>query len=156
MSIKNVKPDPRYNGGRYYPINERKYVGSGPIIYRSSWERKYCMYCDNNEGIVAWSSEPFSIEYYNPLTKKTHSYYPDFWIKVKTDSGKLKEYLVEIKPKSQLKKPIEPKRKTEQAIKNFKYKAESYIKNLAKAKAAKNFAGHRGMEYIILTEDSLK
>ena len=156
MSIKKVKPDSKFKGGKYTPINENKYVGQGPIICRSSWEKKYCIYCDTNDDIIAWSSEPFSIQYFNKLTGKIHSYYPDFWIKVRTSADVYKEFLVEIKPKSQVKVPKEPKRKTAQAIKNYKYAVETYVKNLSKARAAKVFAESRGMKYIILTEDSIK
>ena len=156
MSIKKVRPDKQFNGGQYRPVNESKYVGQGPIIYRSSWERKYCMYCDRTEDIISWSSEPFSIEYFNPLTKKIHKYYPDFWIKVRKQDGTYAEYLVEIKPKKSTIVPKEPKRKTEQAVKNYRYAVETYVKNLAKARAAKAFAKDRGMKYIILTEDSIR
>ena len=48
MNIKNNKPrkKSKYAQG-YFPINEcKKYVGYGPIIYRSSWERKFCFYCE--------------------------------------------------------------------------------------------------------------
>lgn len=156
MNIKKVRPDKTYRGGTYYPINPDKYVGPSPIICRSSWERKYCQYCDTNDAIIKWSSEPFQIPYYNPLTKKEHTYHPDFYIKVKTSSGKLKEYIVELKPKSQTKKPVQPKRVTEQALKNYKYAVETYVRNTVKAKAAKKFAAERNMEYIVLTEDSIK
>lgn len=156
MSIKKVKPSSRYKGGKYTLINEKKYVGKGPIIYRSGWERKYCMYCDHKEDIIAWSSEPFAIDYYNPGTAKWHKYYPDFWIKVRKTDGSISEFLIEIKPKSSTKLPKAPKKNTKQAVKNYKYAVETYIKNLAKAKAAKVFAASRGMKFIILTEDSIR
>ena len=43
VSIKNVKPDAKYKGGIYKPLNLEKYIGPIPIICRSSWERKYCL-----------------------------------------------------------------------------------------------------------------
>lgn len=156
MSIKKVKPSSRYKGGKYKLINEEKYIGPGPIIYRSGWERKYCMYCDNNKDIIAWSSEPFAIDYYNPYTKKMHKYYPDFWIKVRKTDGSVSEFLIEIKPKSSTILPKAPKRNTAQSVKNYKYAVETYIKNLAKAKAAVKFGENRNMKFIILTEDSIK
>lgn len=156
MSIKNIKPDSKYNGGIYYPINESKYVGKFPIICRSSWEKKYCQYCDLNDQIVAWASEPFKIKYYNPLTKSEHFYYPDFYIKILLPSGEYKEYIIEIKPKEYLKKPIPPKKRSIKALQNYKYLYEQFIKNYVKSVAAKKFAAERNMEYIILTEDSIK
>jgi len=156
MSIKNLKPDKRYNGGIYYPANIDKYIGDGPIICRSSWEKKYCMYCDNNDLILKWSSEPFKIKFYNILTKKEHTYYPDFYIKIKKDDGSIKEYIIEIKPAIQLVKPTPPKRNSVKALSNYKYLYEIVIKNYCKAKAAKEYASERNMEYIILTENSIK
>jgi hypothetical protein len=156
MSIKHVRPDSKYRGGVYHPINVDKYVGEGPIICRSSWERKYCQYCDLKDEVLKWASEPFKVKYYNPLTKKEHTYYPDFYVKAITSSGTIKEYIVEIKPSSYLKKPVQPKRNTEKAISNYKYLYESFIKNYAKAKTCKMYAADRNMEYIILTEKSLK
>ncbi len=155
MSIKNVRPDSKYKGGIYNPINSIKYVGPTPIICRSSWERKYCQYCDLNEGIIKWSSEPFKVRYYNPLTKKEHTYYPDFYVKTKISENEFKEYIVEIKPSAYLNKPVPPKRNTEKALSNYKYMFESFIKNYVKAKAAKIYAAERNMEYIILTEKEL-
>ena len=159
MSIKHVKPSKRNKGGIYHPLNVDKYVGKYPIICRSSWERKYCQYCDLTDSIVKWASEVFEIKYINPLdnpvNRKPHTYYPDYYIKVKT-GDRYKEYIVEIKPKAQTIKPRQPKKATAKSIANYKYAVSTYIKNLAKAKAATNFALERGMEYIVLTEDSIK
>jgi len=156
VSIKNVKPDAKYKGGIYKPLNLEKYIGPIPIICRSSWERKYCQYCDLKDEIIKWSSEAIKIRYYNPLTKKNHTYFPDFYIKVLNSNGSVQEFIVEIKPSTYLKKPILPKRSTEKALSNYKYKYESFIRNYAKAKAAKEYAAERGMKYIIITEKSLK
>ena len=117
MNIKNVKPTAKsgFRQGYYTPKHPAKYIGPGPIIYRSSWERKFCHWCDHNENVISWVSEPFSIKYYNILDKKFHNYFPDFYVKIKKDDS-IEEYLVEIKPKAQLKKPEPPKRKTAKAM----------------------------------------
>jgi len=74
--IKKVKPNGEYKSGKYEPKNPEKYIGDvHNIIYRSSWELRFCIYCDNNDGIVKWSSEPVVIPYYNPLDKKEHKLY---------------------------------------------------------------------------------
>jgi hypothetical protein len=68
--IKKVKPNGEYRSGKYEPKNPEKYIGDiHNIIYRSSWEYRFCTYCDTNDAIVKWSSEPVSIDYYNPLDK---------------------------------------------------------------------------------------
>ena len=51
MSIKKVKPTSKsgFKQGYYKPKYPQKYRGEGPIIYRSSWERKFCYWCDHNK-----------------------------------------------------------------------------------------------------------
>ena len=111
MSIKNVKPTSKskYKQGYYTPKNPSKYNGPFPIIYRSSWERKFCHWCDHNEDVISWMSEPFSIDYFSLLDKKFHKYYPDFYIKLKKGEKDgnpiIENYVVEVKPKAQLQKP---------------------------------------------------
>jgi hypothetical protein len=155
MDIKKLKPTAKsgYKQGYYNPVNPQKYVGRLPIIYRSSWERKFCHWCDHNEEVINWSSEPFEISYYNILDKKYHKYYPDFYIKMKKGNT-YEEYVVEIKPKAQLKKPEEPKRKTKKALENFKYGYETYVRNLCKTDALNKMAQQRNFKVMLLTEDS--
>jgi hypothetical protein len=64
------------------------------------------------------------------------------------------EYVVEIKPKAQLKKPEPPKRNTKKALENFKYGYESYIRNLCKTDALNKLAEQRKFKVMLLTEDS--
>lgn len=160
MSIKNVKPTPNsgYRQGYYKPKNISKYNGALPIIYRSSWERKFCHWCDHNENVISWMSEPFSIKYFNILDNKFHNYYPDFYFKIKRiseeDAPIVENYVVEIKPKAQLKKPKEPKRKTKKAMKNYKEGYETYIRNLCKTDALRKASKIRNFKVMLLTEDS--
>jgi len=155
MSIKKVKPTSKsgYKQGYYKPYNVHKYKGPLPIIYRSSWERKFCHWCDHNEDVVYWMSEPFSIPYYNILDKKFHKYYPDFFIKMKRGDI-VEHYVVEVKPKSQLKKPKQPKRKTKKALENYKHGYETYVRNLCKTDALKKAAQQRNCKVMLITEDS--
>ncbi len=155
MSIKNVKPTAKsgFRQGYYNPQNPLKYKGEFPIIYRSSWERKFCHWCDHNEDVLFWMSEPFSISYFNILDKKFHKYYPDFFIQMKRDDT-IENYIVEIKPKSQLMKPKEPKKKTKKALENYKYGYETYVRNLCKTDALNKAAQQRNYKVMLLTEDS--
>ena len=155
MNIKNLKPNSKsgFRQGYYKPTYNEKYIGPGPIIYRSSWERKFCHWCDHNDEVISWVSEPFSIKYYNILDKKFHNYFPDFYVKMKK-GDLIEEYLVEIKPKVQLKKPNPPKRKTPKAMENFKYGYETYIRNLCKTDALNKIAAQRNYKVMLLTEDS--
>ena len=106
MSIKNLKPSGNsgFVQGYYNPLNPDKYIGPTPIIYRSSWERKFCIMCDNKESVLKWSSEPVTIKYKWSKDGKEHKYYPDFYMKTagENDEGPV-EWLVEIKPEAQIK-----------------------------------------------------
>ena len=54
MSIKNNKPtkNSAYRQGYFKPQYPVKYIGTGDIIFRSSWEHKFMVWCDNNEKVL--------------------------------------------------------------------------------------------------------
>lgn len=138
--------------GKFNPKNPKKYKGnSSNIIYRSLWERKFCVYCDLNENVLEWQSEEQYISYRSPLDKKIHRYYPDFLIKVKESNGEIKKYMIEIKPKKQTTPPQKPKRQT----KGYLYEAREYVRNQAKWEAAKEWCLDHGYEFKIFTEENL-
>ena len=62
-------------------------------------------YCDRNNNIISWASEEFSIPYVSPVDNRVHRYFPDYLIKVKESTGKIKTYVVEVKPKKQTTPP---------------------------------------------------
>jgi hypothetical protein len=157
MSIKKVKPNKKsgFIQGYYNPENPSKYIGPTPIIYRSSWERKFMIMCDTKEKVVAWSSEPVEIKYILSMDQREHTYHPDFYMKVKGEAG-FEEFLVEIKPEAQIKKPEPPKKNSKKALESYKYLAEQFIKNRDKYAYAKVYAENRGWRFIVLTEKSLK
>ena len=87
--------------GRYTPENPQKYIGDPQkIIYRSSWERRFMIYCDRNPSILSWASEEIAIHYLSPIDYKMHRYYPDFIVKTKD-----KVSMIEIKPNRETKPP---------------------------------------------------
>jgi hypothetical protein len=44
--------------GTYKPVNPKKYRGNpNQVVYRSLWERKLMVYCDNNDAVLEWGSE---------------------------------------------------------------------------------------------------
>ena len=92
--------------GKYSPSYPKKYKGDPTnIVYRSLWERKFMVYCDNNENILEWGSEEIVLPYRSPIDNKIHRYFPDFYIKYKDVSGRIKRSLIEIKPLSQCSPP---------------------------------------------------
>ena len=138
--------------GKYYPSFPRKYKGDPTnIIYRSLWERKFMVYCDKNTKILEWGSEEIAIPYLSPVDGKVHRYFPDFYVKLKERTGKIKKYIIEVKPKKQLKPPAKPKRQT----KSYLYEAYEYARNQAKWKAASSFCKDRLYEFKVMTEDEL-
>ena len=143
----------KYHQGRFHPQNPQKYKGdSRNIIYRSSWELKFMKYCDRKVNILEWGSEEFFIPYFDPTTNKVRRYYPDFFIKIQEQTGTIKTYLIEVKPKKQTKPPIRSPRKQS---KTYITEALTYEKNIAKWKAAKEWCEDRRIEFKILTEDEL-
>ena len=137
--------------GKYRPTRPQKYKGDPTrIIYRSLWERKFMQYCDFSNNILEWASEEISIPYRSPIDRRVHKYFPDFYIKVKESGGKIKKYLIEIKPKRQTKPPVKKSSK-----KAYIYEAHEYAKNQAKWKMAKEFCKDRLWEFKVMTEKEL-
>ena len=138
--------------GKYYPSFPRKYKGDPTnIVYRSLWERKFMVYCDKNQNILEWASEEIAIPYRSPIDNRVHIYFPDFYMKVKETNGKIKNYVIEVKPAKQTIPPKKPKRQT----KGYIREAYEYAKNQAKWKMAKEFCADRQWEFKVVTEKEL-
>ena len=137
---------------RYTPVYPNKYQGNSKmIICRSSWERKFCQWCDMNNSIISWASEEFSIPYVSPKDNRVHKYYPDYLIKVREKNDMIKTYMVEVKPFKQTRPPKTPKRKT----KSYLTECVTYAVNQAKWKAAKEFCEDHRIEFKVVTEKEL-
>jgi len=138
--------------GKFKPKNYKKYKGDPTkIFYRSLWERRFMVYCDNNSKIIEWGSEEIIIPYKSPLDQKTHRYFPDFYVKYINKDKQIVREVIEVKPKKQLSPPKEPKRKTKRYINEV----ATFIKNQAKFKAAEEYCKDRRYGFRILTEDQL-
>jgi hypothetical protein len=137
---------------KYRPTYPQKYKGNpNNIICRSSWERRFCHWCDMNENILEWGSEEFSIPYISPIDNRIHKYYPDFIIKFKESSVQIKTYVIEVKPEKQTREPVKKTRVT----KSYIYEVTTYAVNQAKWKAANEFCKDRLIEFKIITENDL-
>ncbi len=139
--------------GKFKPKHIKKYKGDPTqIIYRSLWEKKFMEYCDLTENISQWQSEEFFIPYKNPLDRKVHRYFPDFFIKYQDANGKKRSVVIEVKPKKQCKAPPKnPKRRT----KAWAHDVQTWIINQAKWEAAEQYCADRKYEFKIMTEDDL-
>ena len=73
-----------------------KYVGPRPVIYRSALEYRTMVKVDRNPDVLAWSSEPFSIDYIGEDGKQ-HEYHIDLVLKMRNDHV----WLIEVKPEAQ-------------------------------------------------------
>ena len=136
----------------FKPSFPKKYKGDATnIICRSTWERKFCNWCDINESILEWGSEEFWIPYRSPIDNRTHRYFPDFIIKVKESNGEVKTYVIEVKPKRQTKPPIKKKR----VSKSYLYEMKTYSVNQAKWSAANEWCKDRRIQFKIITENEL-
>ena len=136
----------------FKPKKPKKYKGDiTNIICRSSWERRFCNWCDINENIVEWGSEEFFIKYVSPVDNRFHRYYPDFLIKVKESTGDIKTYVIEVKPKKQTRPPKKRKKVTQ----SYLYECKTYAVNTAKWKAADEWCKDRKIEFKIITEREL-
>ena len=154
--IKKVKPNGDYKSGKFETSKPEKYIGDiHNIIYRSSWEYRFCVYCDTNDSILKWSSEPIAIKYFNPLDKKEHDYNVDFYIKVLKESGEEQEWIIEIKPERQTQKPIYEGAMTLAKLKSYNHSMQVWITNQAKFKAAKEWAEKRGYRFGVVDEKFL-
>ena len=109
-------------------------------------------WCDRREQIIWWQSEEKAIWYYCPIMKKNRRYFPDFILARQTDHGIMEE-VIEIKPQKQIDGPkTNPKRKT----KYWLNEVYTYANNTAKWKAAMEWAEDRGMNFRLLSEQSIK
>ena len=137
-----------YKQGKYFPRLPSKYKGNPRnIIYRSSWERKFMLWCDQTPSVQEWGSEEIAVPYISPVDGKRHRYYPDFYVKVNN-----KKYMVEVKPARQTKEPKTQRRHTK------RYISEVFTcsVNKAKWKEATEFCKDYGWEFMLITEKELK
>lgn len=145
----------KFYQGEYTLINKEKYIGQKNPIFRSSWERRVFHYFDTNINVIEWSSESIVIPYFFPIDGKNHRYFPDIYCKVKNREGEEKEFIIEIKPKSQSIPPTTPKRKTSTSMKNFRNAQIIYLQNKYKWDSAKRFCDKKGWEFKVLTEEQI-
>ena len=145
--------DSKYNQGRFHPQNPQKYKGDiQNIIYRSSWELKFMQWCDRNPNVIEYASEEFCIPYLSPIDGRVHRYFPDFIMKVKEQSGEIKKYIIEIKPKRQTVPPVQTSKKR---TRTFINEVKTYAVNEAKWKAAEEWCKDHLLEFKVITEDQL-
>lgn len=146
--IKHLKPrkNSRYHQGYVNPNSLKKYATESknePIIFRSGLEWKFMEYCESNNNIVKWASEPIGIPYYNKLLKRDATYYIDYIIENKDGQ----RCMVEVKPYDQTVKPSQF---------SSDWAKKAWITNVCKWQAAIEYAKEHDMKFIIVTEKTLE
>lgn len=160
--------EPRnYQTGEYKLINPSKYFSSTIPRYKSSFELRFMEWCDKNKKVVRWAYEPYFVDYVFTRPKqlpdwvdqlvdgKSHKYYIDFHVELYDNENNLKTYLIELKPKSQMSEPNEPKRKTRAATTRYVGAMKEYAKNVCKWETTKIYCKRKGYEFFVLNEDNL-
>lgn len=138
--------------GLYNPLNDQKYRGTRPIIYRSGLELSFFRWCDRNERVLQWGSESVVIPYISPKDGRMHRYFVDNVLILQTDKGN-KKFLVEIKPEKQTMPPSQSVRKSK---KNLLFEQITWAINSSKWDAAKAWCAKNNFKFVILTEKDLK
>lgn len=144
--IKKLKPKlyNRYKQGYINPLSCKKLFESErnkPIIYRSSWEKRFIIWCESCKKVKHWGSECVGIPYILPIDNKTHTYYPDFVVEM--DNGDV--LIVEIKPLNQIEQPAN----------DNSYAMMTWLKNCSKWNAVKEVCKQKNYKFCILTEKTI-
>lgn len=140
-----------YIQGIYTCKNPSKYIGDvNKIVYRSSWELKFMIWADTNPQVLNFGSEEIVIPYFSPVDNKIHRYFPDFIMKVSTNSGEIKKYLIEIKPEAQTIAPV-----VKRNSKRLYEETKTFAVNSAKWAAADQFCIKNDLTFLIITERHL-
>lgn len=134
----------RFSQGMINPSCCRKLFESQrskPIIYRSSWEKKFIIWCESSNKIKAWGSECVGIPYKSAVDGRQHTYYPDFYIILNDDT----KVIVEIKPKNQVDRP-DPENQ---------WAVRTYLTNVSKWRTVQAVCEKNDMKFWILTEETI-
>ncbi len=102
-------------------------------------------FCDNNENVMQWASEPVRIPYRHPLTGKMTNYVPDFIVTYRGPNNTTRAELIEIKPKSQ--SIIEDRQsQRDRAVVAINY---------AKWDSATKWCNRNGLKFRVITEEDM-
>ena len=140
---------PKYNQGKFNPINPQKYRGNPcSIVYRSSWELNFMSRLDKDPNVLQWNSEEIIVPYIG-IDNKMHRYFVDFWVKTKTQ-----ELLIEVKPNAQSRKPVKTKN-TPKSNKRYIQECITYETNQRKWQAAQAVCKAKGWVWKVIGESEL-
>jgi hypothetical protein len=135
----------KFAKGKFLVKNANKYVGNKVPTYRSSWEWAFMNFCDGNDNIIQWASEPIRIPYQHPLTGKMTTYVPDFLVTYRNSNNTVRAELIEIKPKKQslLEDKMNSRDRAIVAVNHFKWEA------------AQRWCKANGLTFRVITEEDI-
>jgi len=149
----------RFHQGYYKIQHPAKYIGNPvDIVYRSSWEYKFMIYCDLNEGVLKWGSEVFKVPYIDRMGHN-HVYIPDFYLETRdqNNDGLMNRFLIEIKPEKEIREPIIPSGNiSEKKLKNLEYEIGVWQKNKYKWSYTIEWCKSRDIKFWLVTEKHLE
>lgn len=141
-----------YIQGTFKPKNRNKCVNQELPIYRSSLELQAFKILDDHPDVIEWGSEVVVVPYQSSIKGRKSRYIVDLYVKLRTKTGNIKKFLIEIKPYDQCKKPRKGKKKKDSTLNE---EMATWITNQEKWAAANQYAKERGMEFKIMTEKNL-
>jgi hypothetical protein len=109
---------------------------------------------DRAPSCSSWKSESNVVRYCSPVDGRMHRYFIDYEATFVKD-GIVNSYLIEVKPFSQVEKPVAPKSNTAKSQESYRKRIETHQVNCAKWEAAKKWASKTGRKFIILTEKQI-
>lgn len=169
----NSKPNnSKYNSGNFLPKNRDKVIKfnkDNGVYYRSSWEKVFMHWLDNNDSITKWGAECMSIPYQlthfdnGDVRLKSHTYYPDFYYEMRDEQGVLKQVVVEVKPAKEYQDVIDLNEGNMvvptsgiKKLRNFEYALKQAQRNKGKWETMIKWCNKKGYKFIIITEHHLK
>lgn len=171
--VRQTKPNMPHQG-YYVPQRHPEKCLTKTNQFRSSWELAFFDWCDRNQNVLRWASEPLYIEYRNPLSSmkyceangldwtnpiywKINKYYPDVWVEMRDPDGTIHKRFIEIKPREQAVAPVQPGPNAKlKEVKKFNQLGLQYLQNQHKWAAATKYCAERGAEFLVYTEVELK
>lgn len=141
---------------RFKPKHPEKYVGDvSRITMRSTWEKKFAIWCDLNPSVLKWNSEGVAVPYYHQIDGRMKNYYIDFFVLLKQADGNTVKLAVEVKPHYETQPPVPPKRKTDKSQRRYLQECVTYQQNCDKWRYARQWADDNGFKFVIMTENEL-
>lgn len=141
---------------RFVPKHPEKYVGDvNNIVMRSSWEKKFAIWCDSNPSVIQWNSEGMPIKYWHTVDQKVRRYYIDFFVKLRLKDGSISKLAIEVKPVAEKNPPVKPKRRTAKSEQRYINECLTYQQNQDKWRAAEEWCSQNGFKFIVMTEHEL-